>query len=238
MVMQKRVEVFGDSLLKGIQLSPKLLRYHVDNKIGIEEIEKRHSLKISNFSKFGCTVTKGLSLIKKRLQSDEPSPDFILMDFGGNDCDYNWKEVSEHPDEEHLPKTPLEYFVNTYNEIITLLKEKGIQPILTTLPPLDAQRFFSWFCKELNKENVLKWLGDIQLIYRWQELYSRKVESLATETKTPLIDLRGGFLKHRRLDLLLCEDGTHPNTDGQKVMTQTFLDFIKSAKSATIDKIF
>ena len=26
--------------------------------------------------------------------------------FGGNDCDFDWQAVSDHPKEEHLPKIP------------------------------------------------------------------------------------------------------------------------------------
>jgi len=229
MTIKKRVEVFGDSILKGIQLDSDM-RYHVNNNIDVSSIEDTHFLDIKNFSKFGCTITKGFSLIDKRLRGDEPVCDAVVMDFGGNDCDYKWHEIAEQPDKEHLPSTPLDIFIDTYRKAINLLKEKGIRPILTTLPPLDAQKFFHWFCKGLNKENVMKWLEDVQLIYRHQECYSRAVEKIAAETNTLLIDLRGAFLKHRRPDLLLCIDGTHPNTEGQKVITQAFLEFIEDAK--------
>ena len=228
--MQKRIEVFGDSLLKGIQLDPQSLRYHIDNHIDVARIERTHFLDIKNFAKFGCTVTKGLALIEKRLKCNEPLCDVIVMDFGGNDCDHNWQVVSACPDDEHLPRTPLDVFTDTYNKIIALLKENGICPIMTTLPPLDAQKFFHWFCNGLNKANVLKWLGDVQAIYRWQENYSRTVEKIAAETNTRLVDLRGAFLKHKRLECLLCEDGAHPNTEGQEVITQAFLEFIENAK--------
>lgn len=228
---QKQVEIFGDSLLKGIQINPQSLRYYINNNIDVEKIEKTHYLSVKNFAKFGCTVTKGLALIEKRLRGNEPFCDAVLMDFGGNDCDYNWCAVAESPDYNHLPNTPLEVFVETYHKIIVLLKENGIRPILTTLPPLDAQKFFHWFCNDLNKANVLKWLGDVHLIYRWQENYSRAVEKIAAETNTLLVDLRGAFLNHRNLNLLLCEDGTHPNTEGQKIITQAFMEFIENAKT-------
>ena len=232
MGIQRRIEVFGDSLLKGIQVNPGNMRYHVDNNIDLELIEEKHFLRIRNFSKFGCTITKGLALIEKRLRGDEPLCDAIIMDFGGNDCDFDWKAISERPDDEHLPCTPLDVFTDTYRKTIELLKEKGIRPILTTLPPIDAQKFFQWFCKGLNRANILKWLGSIDAIYRWQESYSRAVERIAAETNTLLIDLRGAFLKHRRLDRLLCEDGTHPNTEGQKIITQALLDFMENNSAA------
>ena len=234
MSSQKQVEIFGDSVLKGIQINPENRRYHINNTIDVAKIEQTHALSIRNFAKFGCTATKGLALIEKRLKGQEPFCDAVIMDFGGNDCDYNWAAIAESPQGEHLPHTPLETFAETYYKIIGLLKANGIRPILTTLPPLDAQKFFHWFCNGLDKSKVLKWLGDVQLIYRWQESYSRTVEKIARDTDTLLVDLRGAFLKHRNLDLLLCEDGTHPNTQGQRVITQAFMDFIVSPQATQI----
>lgn len=231
MDIQKRVEVYGDSVFKGIQINPQNMRYHVDNNIDIKMIAKKFFLDIRNFSKFGCTITKGITLINKRLKGNEPFCDAIIMNFGGNDCNFDWKAISERPEDKHLPNTPLDDFVDIYSKIIELLKEKGIRPIITTLPPLDAQKFFHWFCKSLNKVNVLKWLGSVDAIYRWHENYSRTVEKIAAETNTLLVDLRSAFLKHRSLKCLLCADGMHPNTEGQRIITQAFLEFTQKAKT-------
>jgi hypothetical protein len=92
--VQKKVEVFGDSVLKGIQVNPQNMRYHIDNNIDIKMIAKKFFLDIRNFSKFGCTITKGLTLIKKRLQDAGPFCDAIIMNFGGNDCNFDWQAIS------------------------------------------------------------------------------------------------------------------------------------------------
>jgi len=226
MLTWTKVEVFGDSILKGIQLNISNMRYQVDNNIDVKAIERKHSLSIMNYSKFGCTVTKGLALIEKHLKNDENKCDAIVMNYGGNDCDFDWKAVSESPEADHQPNTPLDAFTETYRKIILLIMDRGIRPVITTLPPLDAQRFFNWFCGRFNKDNVLKWLGGVESIYRWQENYSRTVEKIAADTGALLVDLRGAFLKHRKLQHLLCFDGAHPNTEGQKVITQEFLDFV------------
>jgi acyl-CoA thioesterase I len=227
----KKIEVFGDSILKGIQVNPKNMRYHVNNNIDIEIISRKHSLKIENHSQFGCTIRKGYSVLRRHLENGMAC-DMIVMDYGGNDCDFNWKAISEKPDDDYIPNTPLGIFAETYHQIIRELKQRGIIPILTTLPPLEPQRFFDWFCKGLNKINVLNWLGSVNAIYRYQENYSRTIEKIAFETGVPIIDLRGAFLEHRRIDNLLCLDGTHPSTEGQKVIATTFLDF--ADKMATV----
>jgi hypothetical protein len=88
--------------------------------------------------------------------------------------------------------------------MINFLKKKCIEPIITTLTPLEPQRFFDWFCKDLNKDNILKWLGTVNTIYRFQEQYSHAIEYIAYETKTLLVDIRSAFLRNFRIDELLC----------------------------------
>ena len=239
MDQQRNVEIFGDSILRGVQLDDENKRYHVDNNIDVNMLEKKFLLNISNFSKFGCTISKAFTLIERRFKSGESQCDAIVLNLGGNDCDFDWKAISENPDDEHQPNTPLDAFSDTYKKIIEYLKAKGIRPIMTTLPPLDAQKFFDWFCAGLDKSaNILKWLGTVEAIYRWQENYSRTIEKIAEETGTLLVDLRGAFLKHRKLEHLLCADGTHPNTAGQRVITQGFLEFIEMAKAKGKIEIF
>lgn len=218
------IGLFGDSILKGIQINPVNKKYYVNNNIDAEILNKMYPIHIQNYSSFGCTVKKGSDLLKKRLAKNLGC-DVIIMDYGGNDCDYNWKAISEDPAGIHFPNTPVELFSEIYRGIIDTLKRNNILPILTTLPPLEPQRFFEWFCRDLNKENILAWLGDINTIYFHQESYSRTVEKIALETKVPLIDLRGAFLKAGNIKSLLCEDGTHPNTSGQKIIASSFYNF-------------
>ncbi|MDR1948047.1 MAG: SGNH/GDSL hydrolase family protein [Spirochaetaceae bacterium] len=227
----RNVGIFGDSILKGVQVDPENKRYSVQNHIDFEQISNKHQVVLNNYSLFGCTIKKGCSMLQKRIENGKLY-DIVVIEYGGNDCDFNWKEIAGNPEAEHTPNTPLDIFVKTYCQIINMLKKKCIIPILTNLPPLEPQRFFDWFCKGLNKDNVLKWLGGINTIYRVQETYSRMVEKIAAETKTHLVDLRSAFLEHRRIDALLCEDGTHPNTDGQKIITETFLN-LKLQNSVT-----
>ncbi len=62
-----------------------------------------------------------------------------MVELGGNDCDYNWKEISENPDKEYYPNTPLPKFIESINTIIEKFRANGIEPILTNLPPLSSQ---------------------------------------------------------------------------------------------------
>jgi lysophospholipase L1-like esterase len=219
----RKVAVFGDSILKGIQLDPTTKKYIVKNCIDLDKIGNKHFVSIDNLSLFGCTINKGNVMLQRRLE--KTSFDIVVLEYGGNDCDFNWKEIAEKPYDNHIPKTPLTTFVETYLKMIGLLKEKCIEPIIATLPPLEPQNFFDWFCKDLNKENILKWLGSVNTIYRWQERYSRAIEYIGYKTDTPVVDIRGAFLKYFKIADLLCEDGTHPNSKGQSVITEAFLKF-------------
>ncbi|MCL2081448.1 MAG: SGNH/GDSL hydrolase family protein [Oscillospiraceae bacterium] len=224
----RKVEVFGDSILKGIQVNPLNKRYHVDNNIGVEMLNEKFSLNIINRSKFGCTVTKCKTLLDKFL-SEKQDCAVILMDFGGNDCDFNWKAISENPGAEHEPNTPINIFTKTYTEIVEKIRGHGIRPVITNLPPLEPQRYFDWFSKGLNKENILRWMEGVNAIYRYQELYSRAAEEIARSAGALLVDLRGRFLRERYLGRFLCEDGIHPNTEGQRLITQEFMGFCDGA---------
>ena len=223
-----KIEVFGDSILKGIQVNAQNMRYHVNNNIDVAMLSKRFSLNIINRSKLGHTVTKGKAVLDKYL-ADAPDCTAILMDYGGNDCDFDWKRISENPDAEYEPNTPINKFIKIYTSIVERIKDSGIRPVVTNLPPIEPQRYFDWLCKGLNKDNILRWLEGISAIYRHQELYSRTVEEIARTTGALLVDLRGAFLKERFMGRFLCEDGIHPNTEGQKLITQEFAKFCASA---------
>ena len=44
--------------------------------------------------------------------------------------------------------------------MITLLKEHAIKPVLMTLPPLVAPRYFKTITKNRNEETIYEWLRD------------------------------------------------------------------------------
>lgn len=218
------IEVLGDSILKGIQVDRETKRYITKNEIDTELLSRRYGIVIHNRSHYGSTVEKGGKLLSRLLAQDLRC-DAVVMDFGGNDCDFQWAEIAADPEGDHRPAVPLPEFITQYRVSIKKLKELGILPILTTLPPLEPQRFFDWWCRDLNRDNILHWLGSVNNIYCQQEKYSRTVEEIAKAEEVPLVDLRGAFLRAGHVDRLLCEDGTHPNSAGQELITRAFDEF-------------
>ena len=224
MEQRRQVTLLGDSILKGIQVDLDSHRYRTQNELDTEALESEFQLSIHNDAHFGATVRKGSRLLDRMLARKLPC-DLLVMDFGGNDCDFRWQEIAADPTAEHLPNVPLPEFIELYRTMLRRVREQGIRPILTNLPPLDSQRFFDWWCGELDKSAVLRWLGDVGNIYAWQERYSRAVERLAREENVPLVDVRGAFLDYGHLERLLCADGTHPNSQGQALITHAFQEF-------------
>ncbi len=215
--MANSVCVFGDSLTKGVVLNQEK-RYTVLRNSFANMIKSSANLALRNYSRFGCTVSKGLDSLLKHL-AELKEYDYVALEFGGNDCDFNWAEVSAEPDAEHLPKTPIDLFLNKYTQMIEAVKHAGSRPALLSLPPVDAGRYFAWISRGLNPANILKWLGDVERIYRWHEMYNLAVCRLARDTETPLFDISSAFLERRHYQQFLCDDGIHPNEQGHRLIS-------------------
>ena len=222
----KKITIWGDSVLKGVVLEEGKDRYSLLKNSSIELTKRELDVDIKNNSKFGLTVTKAMRLIQKSLSKDE-LPNYALVELGGNDCDYNWKEISENPDGEYFPNTPLPKFIGSINNIIENFRKNGIEPILTNLPPLSSQKYFDWFGKNgLNTDNIKRWMGDINRIYKHQETYSLALMDIANRQKCDLIDIRTPIILEGNTDDFICEDGIHPNEKAHKLMADTFINYI------------
>lgn len=226
------VEVLGDSILKGVQLDPVTGKYRVDNHIDEAGLARRWGLKITNHSRFGCTAAKASKLLDRMLKRGLTC-DVLVMDFGGNDCDFKWKEIAARPEEDHPPAFSLKKFLDIYRAMVRKLKEHGVLPVLTTLPPLEPKRFLDWWCRGADEDTVIRWMGgSICNVYAHQELYSHAVAQLAREESVPLVDIRKKFLEYGHLNETICEDGTHPNFAGQALITAAFDDFLSRNQPA------
>lgn len=222
--MLNKVMVFGDSLLRGVIPDPQK-RYTRLPVCTAQEVQNTLNIKIDNLSVFGMTSTKALT----RYFTDN-SQFFrnaaVLIEYGGNDCNFNWKEVSDAPLSEHQPVTELPVFEDALEKMVKKVRREGGTPILMTLPPLDSERFLSWVSRDgAKRDNILTWLGDVEHIYRWQERYSNAVMRVAARTRTPLADVRDCFLSRASYRDCLCEDGMHLNQKGNMIMADFFIRY-------------
>lgn len=187
-------------------------------------------LDLVNSSKFGATIRKGRQLIEKWLERD-PDCQVILLNYGSNDCNFDWEKIGENPALDHQAATPLDAFYHGYLDIIARIKQKGIRLVLANLVPIDAEKFYdTWIQPVQGHDRILDWLGDKEAIYRWHEMYSLKVEAMARKMDIPLLDLRSLFLQNRHFQSLIGPDGMHPTKEGHDLILEAAYRFLKGLK--------
>lgn len=90
------VGVWGDSIMKGVLFNPEKNRYTLLKNNCIKRASEKLGLTFQNHSTMGRTITKGHEILTKDLAKDATN-DIAIIEFGGNDCDFNWAEVAENP---------------------------------------------------------------------------------------------------------------------------------------------
>lgn len=202
----KKVKIFGDSVLQGVYYDG---RYHkTKDKINPENIE------LDNYSRMGNTIVDGIDNIKRHL--DECDKDtYAILEYGGNDCNYNWKDISDDPDKKHYCAVEPKEYQSKLLSAINMIKETGAKVIIASPIPISAEKFMNFISKNLSYDNILKWLGTIQTLYNWQEYYAKLTEKIAIASNSIIMPMRDIFLQKNYEDLL-CIDGIHPTIEGHE----------------------
>ncbi|ULQ58679.1 SGNH/GDSL hydrolase family protein [Brucepastera parasyntrophica] len=228
-IRNRHISIWGDSILKGVVLDDATTRYCVLENNCVSRFAQETGASISNHACFGMTTGKAYERIRKSIERNPPSKDdIVLIEYGGNDCDYKWSEIAENPEAHHEPKTPIHRFIGQLQGIIDIFKSFSISPILMSLPPLEPFRYFEWLSRGLNKENIMKWLNDINKIYRWQEAYNDIVTDTAIKNDLRLINVRRNFLVSDHYTSKICSDGIHPNQAGHESIFNSCLSYLQS----------
>lgn len=211
--------------MKGIAFDAVENRYVTVKDPPAARMQRLFGWEIRNNSRFGCTVVKGKELLFRAIDRGLEC-DAVVLEYGGNDCDFAWDSVEANPKGQHFPHTPLDTFDTVLREMVAKLRSLQVTPILMTLPPIEAQRYLDHICRDgLDRSAILSWLdNDVQNIARHQELYSLRITTIARETHAAIVDVRSGFLARRDCASLLCKDGIHPNTDGHNLIATLFAE--------------
>ena len=221
------VVAYGDSITKGIVYDSEKSKYAIlkDNFTNLISSSIKGS--VYNVGKFGSTIIRG----SNKMNNDviKKAPDVVLIEFGGNDCDYNWEDIAKNPDEEYQPNTDIHIFRDTLSSMVATLKADNILPALMTLPPLDPFKYFKWIGKgdASAEKNILHFLGSKERLFTWHASYNNMIAEVAKESGTVLFDIRSEFLKCDNYSEYLCVDGIHPNVKGQSLIAASLLSFIK-----------
>lgn len=210
------LSIFGDSIMAGVVQEDGRYSRCRDQ---FQRLENETDVRLDNHSSFGSTVVKGFERLNKFLRQGALG-DYTLVEFGGNDCAYDWAEVAAAPDEGHLSVVPPEVFEKQYEQMLLAVEAAGSKPVAATLPPISSSRYLAHVCRDgLDSAAILHWLGDLEAISRWQESYSAIVARVAEKLGCRVLDLRAAFpASGPALEQYLCQDGIHPNRLGQQLM--------------------
>lgn len=225
---EKTAIIFGDSIMKGTVYEGGRYRSCYTQVLlpGTEGL----SIALDNRSRFGFTAERGLGLIKKAIAAGE-RPDYALVEYGGNDCNFDWPAIGKNPDYPHQPVTALADFKATLRECVETLRGAGITPVLMSLPPVDSDKYYEHIVSGgVDRANLLKFIGAPLAIYRYQELYSDAISKLARAEELPLVDVRSAFLEciGSPFSRLISGDGLHPTEEGYGIIARCFRERLEA----------
>jgi len=222
-----RIIALGDSLTKGVVLRNDN-RYAVTDSNYMDIIGNELDMSVENYGKFGCTVGFGSNVIDRH-SAEIAASDYTFLEYGGNDCDFDWMKIALSPEQEHNPKTTLDSFGDQFQKLIERIRSLGSIPVIVSLPPIISDMYFSFFSRMMSdqqKANVVKWLGgDVGIISRWHESYNRSLFKIAGLTGTRIFDITTPFDTYRGdMKALYCPDGIHPNAEGHRLIAKTIIN--------------
>ena len=215
----RQIQIFGDSILKGVWYDEEEDRYRL-----CREKLSAAGAEIINRARMGSTIEQGLDFIERCLPQISPGTAAIL-EFGGNDCNFNWAEIAERPFEEHGCAVPPQRFETLYDEAVKKLKSAGACVIVSTLPPISSTRFFDFLSRGLDRSAIMLWLKDRGRLALWQKDYSDIARKVAEKNGCPVLDLRAAA-KRAGWEDLICADGLHPSEEGHSLLRLAVEEYI------------
>ena len=227
-----KLVALGDSIIKGVLVRSEgeRSRYSLADKSIVECCAEKLGGESLNLGKMGCTIEAGERILDRYLDKMSGAQ-YVLLEYGGNDSDYNWQEIAESPEKEHFPRTRLEVFEEVYERVICKIKEMGAIPLVLSLPPMDAERYFAFFSQKWEdgfRANVMRWLGgSTNTIMSGHELYNLATMRIAQRTGAQWIDVTSELLKEHNFRAYLCDDGIHPNERGQRMIAEAVLQSLR-----------
>lgn len=221
---RNKIIALGDSIIKGVILNIEesgKMHYALSDHNIVDQVAAGLHLEVVNLGKMGCTIESGENILDRHLSNIHDAK-YALLCYGGNDSDYNWRSIALSPRCEHYPKTPIAQFEKTYRRIIDKVRQAGLIPVVMSLPPMDAEKYYRFFTSMFSNEekrNVSRWLkGGSDAIYAGHELYNDAVKRIASTADVQMIDVSNAF---HDTEKYLCVDGIHPNNAGQEKIAKT-----------------
>lgn len=214
--------------MKGIvtesaQICDGTMKYVISDQGFMNRVGARSGSAVRNLSRFGSTILGGLKNLDRHLREIRPG-DKVVLEFGGNDCNFDWKAIADNPEGQHEPTVTLARFHELYAEVIEKVRSVGAEPVLLSLPALLPGRFLDFVSRGLDRERILQWLGnDETTISNWHEQYNIEIFKLGAQYGAAVVDISTVFLEQRGLEDYYCIDGMHPNERGHALIAEAVM---------------
>ncbi|MFC7394559.1 SGNH/GDSL hydrolase family protein [Scopulibacillus cellulosilyticus] len=223
-----KIICFGDSVTRGVSYVRGRLRILKETYPSILQELLGDQNEVINKGVFNDNS----DLLLKRLDKDVISekPDVVLIQIGGNDCNFHWDEVAKHPEDNHEPIVPLDRYLNNVKRTIERIKGIGAVPVLSTLLPLDPKRYYEYISR-INNKSIAQWIAACGGIEHWHGMYNRALKQLIKSEDILSIDVRTAFKESDDLSVLLNDDGIHPSPKGYTAMAKIFKRGLRNLKT-------
>lgn len=216
--MLEKIVCIGDSITKGKVWKENERRPYITCNSYPSILKNLTGAEVLNDGM--CDITSEQLL--QRLGQDiiVENKNMVIVEVGGNDCNLNWREIKKDPYGEHQAAIPLEKFCDNLGNIIGKIKSFGAVPVLSTLPPLDGDRYYN-LLKRVFGEEIKIWIDSHCGIYKWQERYSDAIKEVGSAKGTSVMDIRKSFLDTGNYKKYMSLDGLHPNEEGYMLIAST-----------------
>ena len=157
------------------------------------------------------------------------APDYVIVQFGIND---SWIDASLG---RTSPRLTLDQYADNLRRIIQTLHSDGARVILMTPNPM---RWSELYGSELRDPALGFDFEDPRGINRLLDVYTGRAREIAREEGVPLVDVAERFEAYGRVpgqsvdDLLIENDGIHPNDAGHALIAEWLLEVILADRAA------
>ena len=215
-----KLVVFGDSILKGVITIPNSGKlFDTTENDSLTLAQKELGFELDNRSIYGNITSKGLLKLQKFFDKGE-SADFCVIEFGSNDCDYDWGTL--------VQKVPLEDYLTNLTAMVKLCREHKVTPLMMGLIPYVCDDWFKTIIKGHDEAAILNFLGgSAETLGKNQLIYKNAQADFVQKNNVQFLDPWTIFQGHKEL---MCYDGIHPNEEGYQQLSKAWIKFLSEVK--------
>jgi Lysophospholipase L1 and related esterases len=224
-----RIICFGDSVTRGVTFTKGRFRLVRENYPALLQKLLGDQDEVVNKGVFNDNS----DLLMERLDKDviKLHPDLVLINIGGNDCNFHWDQVALLPEEEHVPIVPLNRYLENIQNMVRKISDAGAVPVVMSLLPLDPVRYYHALMEHYS-HSLGHWISCCGGIEHWHGMYNRSLKQMVQRLGILSLDIRTAFKTKGDISELINDDGLHPTAKGYKVMAQIIFSSIPDLKRA------